>query len=158
MRNACTLAHHNLASLVHNHHQSRMYLVYCMMYDTPYAHRSRLDLLHKTRCYMHNRSRSRRTWVSSRLYDSCILYHVLDEIASPYDAQISSRFITIIYKISSRFCVGSVTFSRACDLTNCASYDTLAKLTRPGGVYEVLESIKRGFMIRILIIINSYCE
>ena len=33
--------------------------------------------------------------------------------------------------ISSKKCVGSVTFRRARGLTDCASYDTLAKLTTP---------------------------
>ena len=61
MRNACTLAHHNHANLVHTHHQSRMYLVCYMMYYAYDTHRSRRDLVHKTRCYMYNRARSRRT-------------------------------------------------------------------------------------------------
>jgi hypothetical protein len=62
------------------------------------------------------------------LYDSCILYHVLDEIASIILAlslvEIHNQYL---YK-SRRDCVGSVTFRRSRDLTNCASYDTLAKL------------------------------
>jgi hypothetical protein len=58
------------------------------------------------------------------------------------------EILMIIYMYSRRdshkICVGLVAFSRAADLTNCASYDTLAKLTRPGGVYKVLNTRPRG--------------
>jgi hypothetical protein len=62
MRNACTLAHHNHVNLAHTHHQSRMYhYEYLVVYYAYDAHRSRRDHMHKTRCLMNNRSRSRRT-------------------------------------------------------------------------------------------------
>ena len=53
-----------------------------------------------------------------------------------------------IYDLDSdsyKICVGLGVFLRAWNLTNCASYDTLAKLTRPGGIYEVLMEVSIRF-------------
>ena len=43
-----------------------------------------------------------------------------------------------LYKISKK-CVGLMIFRRPWGLTNCASHGTLAKLTRPGGLYDDLK-------------------
>ena len=52
--------------------------------------------------------------------------------------EIHSVYLYISYKN----CVGSLIFRRACVLTNCASYDTLAKLTTPGALYEIKTLLK----------------
>ena len=39
--------------------------------------------------------------------------------------------------------MGLIVFLRPGNLTNCASYDTLAKLAMRTGVYKVLESIRQ---------------
>ena len=65
MHNVYMQAHHNHMNLAHTHHQSRMYLVYYMMYEYN-AHRSRRDHMYMTRCYTRSETRSRRTWFSWR--------------------------------------------------------------------------------------------
>ena len=73
----------------------------------------------------------------------CILYYELVEMS------ILSRrdFIKTIYINSSRFCK----VLRRCDLTTCASYDTLAKLTTPGDLYDVLNAYSEDIIISIII-------
>ena len=68
-------ARYNHMNLVRNHHQSRMHPASQIDYDyVPYVvHTSRRDHMYKTRCYTRIRTRSRRTWVSSRLI-TLILY------------------------------------------------------------------------------------
>ena len=52
---------------------------------------------------------------------------------------------------------GSRNFSPPCDLTNCASHGTLAKLTRPGGIYEDLKRFIRSILNnKTLLILNYY--
>ena len=49
-------------------------------------------------------------------------------------------------------------FRRPWGLTNCASHGTLAKLTRPGGVYKVLEHIRlRGIYEVTVRYLESIC-
>ena len=77
MRSVCMQAHCSHMSLVYNrHHRSRMhlvaaYLVLCYAYND---HTSRRDHMHKTRCCMYSRDRSRRTFSSSRLCMMLLYY------------------------------------------------------------------------------------
>jgi len=63
------------------------------------------------------------------------------------------------YKSRRELC-GSRNFFAPRDLTNCASYDTLAKLTRPGGVSQDQEGFhktRRGFT-RLGEVYKSYSQ
>jgi len=85
MHNACMQAHCNHVYLVHTPHQSRMHLVYTC-YLVHCTRTSRRDHMYKTR-RMWTRSRFR-TWVSSRVVVTLLLYAHLVEKSS----QDSSRF------------------------------------------------------------------
>jgi len=64
MHSACMQADRNHMNLVynHSHHHSRMHLAaYLVMYYAYNAHTSRRDHMHKARCRMYSRDRSRRT-------------------------------------------------------------------------------------------------
>jgi len=84
----------------------------------------------------------------------CILYYELVEMS------ILSRrdFIKTIYINSSRFCK----VLRRCDLTNCAPYDTLAKLTTTRRFSETFminkNQYSNGLLFSIIISIFSYSE
>ena len=77
----------------------------------------------------------------------CILYYELVEMS------ILSRrdFIKTIYINSSRFCK----VLRRRDLTNCAPYDTLAKLTTTQHLYDVINAYSEDIIFTIIISIFS---
>ena len=52
-----------------------------------------------------------------------------------------------VYMRSRRDCVGLLISGRRWSLTNCASYDTLAKVTSPGGIYKHLEDLNTTLIL-----------